>query len=702
MKLKEVFEMLNGIKPHAFSNETLTSWINEIEGIVHTDVMLLCIEDYKPYIYSNDESTELLVKEPHSKIYYTYLSAMVDFANGEYEKYQNTMQLFNKFFGEYMRWYAVHIKPANKEAAFKGYYISAYSIAVNHGFEGTEEEWLKALKGEKGDGWVVKGYFATLTELEEYVSEPSQGDTYAVGKDEPYTYYLYDSNFGWISQGSFSPALSESYARGGTGVREGEETDNAKYYAQRAREEAICAEKSKNDAEEANDSAKRYAETVQDNAIYSRSYAIGGTGIREGEETDNAKYYAQKAREEAICAEEANCSAENYAQKAQDAERALSSLVLRGQVLDKSAITIKDVSSIEHDIKVQLTQPNTSLIYMPSLDAEVDVNEDNTIKTINKEIFCESSTVSEMFNQIYTFSTLTLCPGTYTLSCDDINLNTNGGPYDYVQIALVTNPGVSLNKWLAKCWANKDTATKSDTFTIYKATTVYFVIAGVFNYNIRYSLTVSNPTVSYESSKLIVYSGANLLSEKNSDSTANCDWIDTNSIKCNVNNGTKCFVQSSELNSLFEALNRQKITLSVDEVPSDAFLSVLFVYQDYTYTWYNGVSGCNSLTFISKPERLLSHIQVGLQFITTRTDTDTVINNIQLEVGEKSPYCPYELPKEYDINSDVNIPSIYPSMILLCEGTEMEVEYNRDINKAYANQQAEIDELKAMILELTI
>ena len=28
---------------------------------------------------------------------------------------------------------------------------SAYQIAQAHGFEGTEEEWLESLKGEKGD-----------------------------------------------------------------------------------------------------------------------------------------------------------------------------------------------------------------------------------------------------------------------------------------------------------------------------------------------------------------------------------------------------------------------------------------------------------------------------------------------------------------------------------------------------------------------
>lgn len=33
--------------------------------------------------------------------------------------------------------------------------LSAYAIAVNGGFEGTEEEWLTSLKGEKGDSTTV-------------------------------------------------------------------------------------------------------------------------------------------------------------------------------------------------------------------------------------------------------------------------------------------------------------------------------------------------------------------------------------------------------------------------------------------------------------------------------------------------------------------------------------------------------------------
>lgn len=43
--------------------------------------------------------------------------------------------------------------------------------------------------------------------------------------------------------------------------------------------------------------AKEYTQEAAKQAILSQSYAIGNTNVRENEETDNAKYYSQKAQE---------------------------------------------------------------------------------------------------------------------------------------------------------------------------------------------------------------------------------------------------------------------------------------------------------------------------------------------------------------------------------------------------------------------
>lgn len=114
MTLKQVIDMVDDIKPNAFSNDTKTEWVNEVEGYVQTEVFLLNVDDIVRYNYATDQNKTLLVDPPHDKIYWTYLSAMVDFANGEYTKYNDTVQLYNEFIKEFMRWFAREYRPADR------------------------------------------------------------------------------------------------------------------------------------------------------------------------------------------------------------------------------------------------------------------------------------------------------------------------------------------------------------------------------------------------------------------------------------------------------------------------------------------------------------------------------------------------------------------------------------------------------------
>lgn len=42
--------------------------------------------------------------------------------------------------------------------------------------------------------------------------------------------------------------------------------------------------------------ASAYAQSANAKSVLAESYAIGGTGTREGEDTDNAKYYMEQAK----------------------------------------------------------------------------------------------------------------------------------------------------------------------------------------------------------------------------------------------------------------------------------------------------------------------------------------------------------------------------------------------------------------------
>ena len=191
MTPKQLFDYVDEIKPNAFSNATKTIWLNEVEGMVQTEVLLLSevfeyrwsatvstpisfpdehtvgiadksvLKNFRPggkitltgsgaYSGNNltnaviqsvsvdglvfnetfshtgasevtttlsfDGSTvELLVEPPHSKLYGEYLIARIDYANGEYDKYDNSMQMFNAFWGEFSRWFARMYRPADRK-----------------------------------------------------------------------------------------------------------------------------------------------------------------------------------------------------------------------------------------------------------------------------------------------------------------------------------------------------------------------------------------------------------------------------------------------------------------------------------------------------------------------------------------------------------------------------------------------------------
>ena len=145
MKLKDVLNYADELRPNAFSSEMKTQWVNEIEGMVQLNVMLLAQADAVQYSYAANGETELLAKFPHDKIYWAYLIAMIDFAAGDIRRYNNDMALFNERWSEYMRWYANVYRPADGKMVERGYYLSAYAIAVQHGFVGTEEQFASML-----------------------------------------------------------------------------------------------------------------------------------------------------------------------------------------------------------------------------------------------------------------------------------------------------------------------------------------------------------------------------------------------------------------------------------------------------------------------------------------------------------------------------------------------------------------------------
>ena len=151
MQLGELLTIADEMKPNTFSETVKTRWVNEIEGMIQTEVLLLAFQDCVQYKWPDSKEIELLVPPPYDKLYEYYLESMILFQQEEMDRYANLQAMFQKCYAEYVQFIAETIAPSGCRAKRACYYLSAYGLAVKMGFQGTLEEWLKSLIGDKGD-----------------------------------------------------------------------------------------------------------------------------------------------------------------------------------------------------------------------------------------------------------------------------------------------------------------------------------------------------------------------------------------------------------------------------------------------------------------------------------------------------------------------------------------------------------------------
>ena len=150
--LKQLLEYVRELRPAlSFSEATLTRWVNHIEAQQASEILLLHKEDIPQYNYETDADKQLMVDHPHERIYELYLLTQIDWYDQEFNNYNDELEEFNRCYVDYAKWVAQHIDPAYGHAETFTYYLSAYAIAVKHGYTGTEEEWIRSLQGPAGE-----------------------------------------------------------------------------------------------------------------------------------------------------------------------------------------------------------------------------------------------------------------------------------------------------------------------------------------------------------------------------------------------------------------------------------------------------------------------------------------------------------------------------------------------------------------------
>jgi hypothetical protein len=105
MTVNECLAKVKDRKPNAYSDESLTDRLNEIEARVQREILLKDPDDIIQYSFPDDRDKELILPKPYDSAYVYYIKMMVEFDQEEYSAYNNTMAMFTMQYQDAEKYY---------------------------------------------------------------------------------------------------------------------------------------------------------------------------------------------------------------------------------------------------------------------------------------------------------------------------------------------------------------------------------------------------------------------------------------------------------------------------------------------------------------------------------------------------------------------------------------------------------------------
>ena len=119
MTIIEAIQKVDAMKPNGYSELEKVAWLSKLDGAIKKEI-IDTHEDgenivFDGYNENTPTDTELLVKAPYDDIYLYWLESRIDYYNGEYGRYNNSVTTYNAAYAEYERFYnRAHMPKGNK------------------------------------------------------------------------------------------------------------------------------------------------------------------------------------------------------------------------------------------------------------------------------------------------------------------------------------------------------------------------------------------------------------------------------------------------------------------------------------------------------------------------------------------------------------------------------------------------------------
>ena len=102
-------KIIEDLKPNDYSQVEKVAWLSKLDLMVKTEIFDnyeggedITFDGYEADIPID---TEMLVPKPYEALYIPWLEAQIDYANGEYVKYNNSITMFNTIYAAFTRYY---------------------------------------------------------------------------------------------------------------------------------------------------------------------------------------------------------------------------------------------------------------------------------------------------------------------------------------------------------------------------------------------------------------------------------------------------------------------------------------------------------------------------------------------------------------------------------------------------------------------
>jgi hypothetical protein len=109
---------IDAVKPNSYGQDEKVRWLSALDGVIKAEIIDTHEGAERVTFREYDETTpltqDLLVPHPYDDVYIRWLEAQIDYASGEYGRYNNSITMYNSAYTAYEKYYNRTNKPISK------------------------------------------------------------------------------------------------------------------------------------------------------------------------------------------------------------------------------------------------------------------------------------------------------------------------------------------------------------------------------------------------------------------------------------------------------------------------------------------------------------------------------------------------------------------------------------------------------------